>query len=157
VDDLSRQEASLASLREELVVASAPNARLNRSEVVRRVSDRYAEILTAWQYPNLADAHLGDDLIPFVRGHAYRGEPPTGRTLIALAWQLAVFEIAWETGTSHPGFLLLDDPQNLGGAAPLGEDAAAAVYGHLNTWLAGRGAGAQIIVADSAPPAGAAQ
>jgi hypothetical protein len=80
-----------------------------------------------------------------VRGEPYPAASAGGRTLIALAWQLALFETAWETRSSHPGFLLLDSPQkNLGGADSL--------YRHLHAWLAGRGAGAQIVVADNAPP-----
>ena len=74
------------------------------------------------------------------------------------AWQLAVFEVAWESGSSHPGFLLLDSPQkNLGQTGERDAEFAdtitvADIYRHLQRWLAGRGAGAQIIVADNAPP-----
>jgi hypothetical protein len=71
-----------------------------------------------------------------------------------LAWQLALFETSWETRSSHPGFLLLDSPQkNLGRT----EGAVVErVYRHLERWLAGSGQGAQIIVADNAPPPTAA-
>jgi hypothetical protein len=32
-------------------------------------------------------------------------------TLISLAWQLALFELAVEEGYPHPGFLMIDSPQ----------------------------------------------
>ena len=95
-------------------MASTPAARRDRSVVVRRVSDRYRDILTAWRYPDLQSAHVGEDLTPYVDGRPYRTEPASGRALIALAWQLAVFEIAWESGTSHPGFLLLEQLDSAG-------------------------------------------
>jgi hypothetical protein len=127
--------------------------------VVERVGQRYRDILASWRYPKLTDAYLADDLTPFVRGHRYTAASAGGRTLISLAWQLAVFEVAWESGSSHPGFLLLDSPQkNLGQTGERDAEFAdtvtvADIYRHLQGWLAGRGAGAQIIVADNAPPA----
>ena len=126
--------------------------------MIQRVSDRYREILAGWRYPKLTDARLADDLSPYVRGQRYSSTSSGGRTLISLAWQLAVFEVAWESGSSHPGFLLLDSPQkNLGQTGERDAEFAdtitvADIYRHLQRWLAGRGAGAQIIVADNAPP-----
>jgi hypothetical protein len=126
--------------------------------VIQRVGERFREILMAWRYPKLADAHLADDLTPYVRGKPYTAASSGGRTLIALAWQLALFEIAWETRSSHPGFLLLDSPQkNLGQTGERDAEFAdratiGLIYRHLHDWLAGRGAGAQIVVADDAPP-----
>ena len=51
--------------------------------------------------------------------------------------------------SSHPGFLLLDSPQK-----NLGQDGAVIdrIYRHLERWLAGPGSGAQVVVADNAPP-----
>jgi hypothetical protein len=157
-DNLARLESSIASMREELAEATAASVRPDRSAIIGLVSERYGEILAAWRYPKLADPHLGDDLTPYVRGNRYTAASSGGRTLISLAWQLAVFEVAWETGSSHPGFLLLDSPQkNLGQAGERDAEFAdtvtiADIYRHLHTWLAGRGAGAQVIVADNAPP-----
>jgi hypothetical protein len=161
--DLARLQTAVASLREELTETTAARVQPDRSAVVRRVSDRYRDILTAWHYPKLIDAYLAEDLTPFVRGNRYTAASSGGRTLISLAWQLAVFEVAWETGSSHPGFLLLDSPQkNLGQTGDRDAEFAdtitiADIYLHLQGWLAGRGAGAQIIVADNAPPAEAQQ
>ena len=52
--------------------------------------------MEAWRYPKSADAYLADDLTPYMRGKPYPAASSGGRTLIALAWQLALFEIAWE-------------------------------------------------------------
>jgi hypothetical protein len=153
-----QQMDQVAAHREELAAAGAQARRADRSAVVRRVGERYREILQAWQYPKLADAYLAEDLTPYMRGEPYTAASSGGRTLIALAWQLALFEIAWETRSSHPGFLLLDSPQkNLGVAGDLDDSfTIERVYRHLEEWLAGRGIGAQVVVADNAPPPTAA-
>ena len=78
--------------------------------------------------------------------------------MISLAWILAIFEVSWESGGDHPGFLFLDSPQkNLGQTGERDAEFADTVtiadfYKHLRTWLAGPGAGAQIIIVDNAPP-----
>jgi hypothetical protein len=156
--DLARLESLARSLREELDEEASFRGRPDRSAIISLVGDRYREILADWHYPKLADAYLAENLTPFVRGNRYTAASSGGRTLISLAWQLALFEIAWETGSSHPGFLLLDSPQkNLGQAGERDAEFAdtvtvADIYRHLRSWLAGRGAGAQIVVADNAPP-----
>ncbi|WP_433219253.1 DNA recombination protein RecN [Dactylosporangium sp. CS-047395] len=144
--------------RDELGAAGTQSRRADRSAVVRRVSGRYVSILAEFRYPKLADAYLAEDLTPYVRGEPYTAASSGGRTLIALAWQLAMFETAWESRSSHPGFLLLDSPQkNLGALGDL-EDGQTIerIYRHIEDWLAGRGVGAQIVVADNAPPPTAA-
>ncbi|GGM68860.1 DNA recombination protein RecN [Dactylosporangium sucinum] len=153
-----QQMDQIAAHREELAAAGGHARRASRSAVVRRVGERYREILEAWKYPKLADAYLAEDLTPYMRGEAYTAASSGGRTLIALAWQLALFEIAWESRSSHPGFLLLDSPQkNLGVAGDLADSQTIErIYRHLEDWLAGRGVGAQIVVADNAPPPAAA-
>jgi hypothetical protein len=157
-NDLTHLESSMTTLRSELADATRTRTTQQRGAVVHRVSDRYRDILAAWRYPKLTGAYLADDLTPFVREHPYTMASSGGQTLISLAWQLAVFEIAWETGSSHPGFLLLDSPQkNLGMAGEHDVEFAdsvtvADIYRHVQGWLAGPGAGAQIIVADNAPP-----
>lgn len=157
-DHVARQESLAQSLREELATETSDRLRPDRAAVIARVSERYRQILADWRYPKLADAYLADDLTPFVRADPYQVASAGGRTLIALAWQLAMFEVAWETGSSHPGFLMLDSPQkNLGRAderdAEFADSATVAdIYRHLHGWLAGPGAGAQIVVADNVPP-----
>jgi hypothetical protein len=108
--------------------------------------------------PELSQAHVANDLTPFVRGEPYQVASSGARTLITLAWQLAVFETAFESGASHPGFLMIDSPQkNLGhgtGRDTLIADAVSTddFYRHLTQWLARHGNGAQVIVADNSPP-----
>jgi hypothetical protein len=165
VQSLERRAAGIVQMmdqaaadREVLAAAGAQARRADRSAVVRRVGERYREILQEFRYPKLAEAYLAEDLTPYVRGEPYTTASSGGRTLIALAWQLAMFETAWETRSSHPGFLLLDSPQkNLGALGDL-EDGRTIerIYRHLEDWLAGRGVGAQIVVADNAPPPTAA-
>jgi hypothetical protein len=157
-DQVTRQESMARSLREELAAETADRLRPDRAAVIARVSERYRQILADWRYPKLADAYLADDLTPYVRGNPYQAASAGGRTLIALAWQLAMFEVAWETGSSHPGFLMLDSPQkNLGRAGQRDAEFAdsvtvADIYRHLLGWLTGPGTGAQIVVADNVPP-----
>ncbi|MET7418919.1 DNA recombination protein RecN [Dactylosporangium sp. NPDC005555] len=152
------QMDQVAAYREELAAAGPQARRADRSAVVRRVSERYREILQEWRYPKVADAYLAEDLTPYMRGEPYTAASSGGRTLIALAWQLALFEVAWESRSSHPGFLMLDSPQkNLGVADDLADGVTIdRIYQHLERWLAGRGVGAQIVVADNAPPPAAA-
>jgi DNA repair exonuclease SbcCD ATPase subunit len=154
--DVVRQETAVKELREELTTAT--NERTDRGAVVRGLSDRFRSILEAWKYPKLADAYLNDELVPFMRGLRYTSASSGGRTLISLAWMLAIFEVAWETGGSHPGFLFLDSPQkNLGQTGDRDAEFADTVtiadfYKHLHSWLADAGAGAQIVISDNAPP-----
>jgi hypothetical protein len=93
-----------------------------------------------------------------MRGSSYTHASSGRRTLISLAWILVIFEIAWGTGSAHPGFLMIDSPQkNLGQGgdrdAEFAEFAVADFYKHLHDWLAGPGHGAQVLVVDNAPPA----
>jgi hypothetical protein len=158
LDARARADTQLAALRGEVADAGAVAPATERAAMVDRVSGRYREILQEWHYPKADDAYVSDDLTPYTRGKTYTAASSGGRTLIALAWQLAVFEIAWESRSSHPGFLLLDSPQKNLGQTTAWPDGAAdgpvidRVYGHLELWLARAGAGAQIIVADNAPP-----
>jgi hypothetical protein len=152
---VGRLEASLRVLRSELQGATAQP---DRNDVIHRVSQRYAAILTAWRYPKLEQAFVDSNLVPHMRGSSYAHASSGGRTLISLAWILAIFEIAWETGSAHPGFLMIDSPQkNLGQGGDRDTNFADSVavadfYRHLHDWLAGPGAGAQILVVDNAPP-----
>jgi hypothetical protein len=153
---VSRLEGQLTLLREEL--RAFGDAAQDRNSVIARVSARYGALLRAWQYPKLSLPRIGGDLTPFVRGESYHEASSGARTLLTLAWQLAVFEIAIESGAAHPGFLMIDSPQkNLGHGGQLDAVIADAVsigdfYQHLGAWLADRGSSAQLIVADNSPP-----
>lgn len=153
---VGRLETSLKSLRGELEQAATQP---DRNDVIHRVSQRYAAILTAWRYPKLEQTFVDTNLVPHMRGSSYAHASSGGRTLISLAWILAIFEIAWETGSAHPGFLMIDSPQkNLGQGGERDAEFADSVavadfYKHLHDWLAGPGVGTQIFVVDNAPPA----
>lgn len=137
---------------------------LGRHDLVRIMSERFGEILTDIGYPKLADtAYLDDGLVPHVRGHSYLSASSGGRTLIALAWYLSLWEVAFERDANAPGLLMIDSPQkNLGhnveNVDPDFADAALveSFYRHVQTWLSGPGAGAQIIIVDNSPPESAA-
>ncbi|MEV7238065.1 DNA recombination protein RecN [Streptomyces sp. NPDC051020] len=153
---VERHEAQIARLKEEL--AQLGDAGHDRDRIISKVSSRYGELLRQWRYPKLSTPLINPDLTPFVRGEPYQEASSGARTLLTLAWQLAVFEIAVETGAAHPGFLMIDSPQkNLGHGGTLDAVIADAVaiddfYHHLSNWLADRGATAQLIVVDNSPP-----
>ena len=152
---VTRLDASLRALRGEL---EASTAQPDRNEVIHRISDRYAAILATWRYPKFDQAFVDSNLTPYMRGTAYTHASSGGRTLISLAWILSIFEIAWETGSAHPGFLMIDSPQkNLGQGgyrdAEFADSIAVAdFYKHLHDWLNTSGLGAQILVVDNTPP-----
>lgn len=148
-----------------------------RDVVLARISTRFESILREFGYPKLRDVRIQKNLVPVVRNHRYDQVGSSGAmTLIALAWQLAIFELSVEQGEGHPGFLLIDSPQkNLkpvtGIAPPAVLDSAAtdgdaadadlharstsiveSIYGHIQTWLTSHPQ-AQIIVVDNEPPA----
>ncbi|MEU3137620.1 hypothetical protein ABZ691_33265 [Streptomyces sp. NPDC006854] len=155
-DAVERHETEIARLREEL--EQLGDASHDRDRVTAKISSRYGELLRAWRYPKISTPFIKTDLAPSVRGEPYQEASSGARTLLTLAWQLAVFEIAIEEGAAHSGFLMIDSPQkNLGHGGPLDAVIADAVaigdfYQHLSRWLADRGSRAQLIVADNSPP-----
>ncbi|WAM19502.1 hypothetical protein [Rhodococcus sp. JS3073] len=163
LDGLDRRGTAVTRLQTQVEVLrrerDEANIEPDRDLVIHRISERYREILTSWRYPKIDQAFIDNKLVPHMRGTSYRDASSGGRTLISMAWALAVFEIAWETGAAHPGFMMIDSPQkNLGQGknrdAEFADSVAVdGVYRHLNTWLDGSGAGAQILIVDNAPPA----
>lgn len=153
---VERQEAQIERLREER--DRLGDAAYDRDLVVGRISGRYSELLRQWRYPKLSQPMIDTNLVPRVRGDSYREASSGARTLLTLAWQLAVFEVAVETSAAHPGFLMIDSPQkNLGHGATRDAVIADAIaiddfYRHLSNWLAEQGAGAQVIIVDNSPP-----
>ncbi|WP_241266745.1 DNA recombination protein RecN [Streptomyces scabichelini] len=153
---VGQQEAQLQHLRDEL--ANLGDAAADRDDVLREISRRYARLLTEWHYPKLSMPTVADDLTPHVRGEPYQEASSGARTLITLAWQLAVFEVAVEKGAAHPGFLMIDSPQkNLGHGGTRDALIADAVsiddfYRYLRQWLQDRDDMAQVIIADNSPP-----
>ncbi|WP_157172798.1 DNA recombination protein RecN [Nocardia exalbida] len=138
---------------------SATIARPDRTAVVQQLSARFGEVLAAIGYPKLSDPRLDERLTPYVRGLPYTAASSGGLVLISLAWYLALWEVAYETGARAPGLLIIDSPQkNLGhGAHPDEPDFADTrlvenFYRHVKDWLSGPGAGAQLVVVDNSPP-----
>ncbi|MCX4587043.1 DNA recombination protein RecN [Streptomyces sp. NBC_01481] len=153
---VERHEAQIARLKDEL--GQLGDATDDRDRIIAQVSSRYGDLLRKWRYPKVSQPFIKPDLTPFVRGEPYQEASSGARTLLTLAWQLAVFEIAVESGAAHPGFLMIDSPQkNLGHGGTLDAVIADAVaiddfYHHLSVWLSDRGAKAQLIVVDNSPP-----
>jgi hypothetical protein len=153
---VERQEAQIQRLREER--DRLGDAAQDRDLVIGRISGRYSELLRQWHYPKLSQPMIDTNLVPYVRGDSYREASSGARTLLTLAWQLAVFEVAVETSAAHPGFLMIDSPQkNLGHGGTRDAVIADAIaiddfYRHLTSWLAEQGAGAQVIIVDNSPP-----
>ena len=144
-----------ARLRKE---RSTVQARPDRRAIARQLSERFAKVLADFGYPKLSGARLDDGLVPHVRGLSYQDASSGGRTLIALAWYLALWEIAWEEGGLAPGLLMLDSPQkNLGHNSEGDPDFADAnlvlnFYEHIREWQRSKGSGSQIVVVDNSPP-----
>ncbi len=146
----------LALLRKE---RQEQSSRPDRNSIVSVVSARFVEILGDFGYPKLSDAGLNSKFIPTVRGSNYTRASSGGLTLISLAWAFAIWEVAFERDALAPGLLIVDSPQkNLGHTAhPDDDDFADArlvnnIYEHIEQWLDGAGAGAQIILVDNSPP-----
>lgn len=148
----------------------------DRDEVLAQLSHRFGDILTAFRFPKVSVPFIDAALVPHARGGRYDQLGSAGAmTLMALAWQLAIFELSVEQGRSHPGFLMIDSPQK--GLRQVSESAAAAegtgdiaqdinsavgsivdrVYGHIQQWLGAHRGRAQIIIVDNEPPASVEQ
>lgn len=132
-------------------------AEASRNTVVRDLSRRFGEILHDFEYPKLENPFIDNNLVPHVRNQPYTAASSGGMVLIGLAWNLALWEIAYEQDAAAPGLLVIDSPhKNLGYRADDAEFADAKLvenfYKHAYTWLQGEGAGAQLIVVDNSPP-----
>ena len=140
-------------------------AQADRPAVMGQVNERFAGLLESWRFPKLSEPLIDDAYVPHARGLSYREIGSSGATtLLSLAWELAIFEVAVETGARHPGFLMVDSPQkNLGQRALPGDaefaDAAFGerIYQHLVGWTDSHAAQAQIIIVDNTPPASVAE
>ncbi|MFK4484621.1 hypothetical protein [Curtobacterium sp. AB7] len=132
--------------------------RPDRDAIVRMLSNRFAAILEDVGYPKLSDAYINSNFVPYVRGLEYTNASSGGMVVIALAWNLALWEISYEQDANAPGLLIIDSPQkNLGHNATPDDDFADAAlverfYAHAKHWLSTDGQGAQLIVVDNSPP-----
>lgn len=158
--DLSKLEARQQALREEL-----DKRRKNRPEkvqVVADLSEHFADLLRAWGFPKVNQdgaPRLDEDFVPWVHGRPYREVGSSGAlTLIAVAWQLTLFERTVEEGLPHPGFLIIDSPQKnlspdaVGDTDFLDPKIVESMWSHMTRWCENHPQ-AQLIVVDNTPPA----
>lgn len=154
-DQLDRLQREIAERRE---------SRRTRDELVEELSERYGQILRAFRFPKVADPdppHLDKNFVPWARGVSYANIGSSGAmTLISLAWQLAIFELAIEGGHPHPGFLMIDSPQKnltpegMSASDEFGDPAIGAhVWDYLLSVSDRFGVEAQLIVVDNKPRA----
>lgn len=154
--------------------ASQRQAATPRDSILYAISERMFQILTDLGYPKVDLVRVDRTLVPFVRGRRYDKVGSSGAmTLIALAWEFALFELAFEQGGGHPGFMIVDSPQkNLvpgsvstahlaeadSDGTELGQLITARsrnivenIYRHVSGWLAAN-PGAQVVFVDNQPP-----
>lgn len=157
--EVDRVTRSLETLREQ---QRSTRDRPDRAVVIGQLSRRFGDILREIEYPKISEAgelppYIDDKLVPYVRGLHFKEASSGGQVLVSIAWMLAIFELAIESGASHPGVLMVDTFQkNLGGKADDEQFAdihiVERLYAHITTWLSGAGAGAQVIIVDNTPP-----
>jgi hypothetical protein len=167
-DSLERRRADVRTLEERLVALKRELDELSanqpeRKAVVAELSERFANLLTNWGFPKVDQPeapYLNDAFVPHVQGRVYREIGSDGaKTLISIAWALAVFEVAIEHGAHHPGFLMIDSiAKNLAPRPDRDSDEfvdpviVEKMYRHLLDWCA-KHPRAQVIVVDHEPPA----
>lgn len=152
--DHERKQAEASRIAEQ---RRQVKAAASRNTVVNQLSQRFGAILSDFDYPKLSNPFIDNNLIPHVRDLPYSQASSGGMVLIALAWNLALWETAHEEDAAAPGLLVIDSPQKNLGHRAADEDFADATlvenfYTHAKDWLAGDGAGAQLIVIDNSPP-----
>lgn len=161
--DRDQLSSSLAVAKERR--RALEQSHLDRDDVIVLLTRRFEYLLRQFDFPKLADVFIDRRLVPHVRGSRYNLVGSAGAmTLICLAWELAIFELAVERGHTHPGFLMIDSPQKglrpgrdsrpeeFDEVAVTAESKVERIYQHLRSWLAEYGDRAQIIVVDNAPP-----
>lgn len=157
--EIGRLEEQIARLRAD--IAERRKTQISRDELLETLSGRFSAILRSFGFPKLGDPeppYLDKNFVPHVRGVAYRDIGSSGAmTLISLAWQLALFELATEEGHLHPGFLMIDSPQK--NLTPEGDPAdefsdpeiGSHVWDHLLAFSERMGDRAQLIIVDNRP------
>jgi hypothetical protein len=158
VDEETQRVESLRNDVAQLRLARK-RGRPDRDSVISALSSRFASILKEIGYPKLREPFIDANLVPHVRGLPYTEASSGGMVVIALAWNLALWEVSFEEDANAPGLIIIDSPQkNLGhNSADNDEEFADArlverFYDHVKTWLATDGIGAQAIIVDNSPP-----
>lgn len=159
--EIAQVEGRIAALRQRRREIEA--TRPSREGVVTGLTARFTAFLRDVGFPKLFDPappQIDSRFVPHVRGLKYRDVGSTGAlTLASLAWSLAIFQRAVDTGASHPGFLLIDSPQKgltPAPGAPVDEYADPAIADRVWRTLARVateiGSTGQLIVVGNAPP-----
>jgi hypothetical protein len=168
-DSVARRAGELSDLEARLSELRAEHERLQTQRpekelVLAELSGRFAGLLDAFRFPKLNDPEppsLSSKFHPFVRGVPYEQLRSRGATtLVAVAWQLTMFELAVELSRPHPGFLMIDSPQSglkpAEGETPAEQfdqaEIAERLWLHVRNW-AREHPEVQLIVVDNLPPA----
>jgi hypothetical protein len=158
---VEEEEQRVTALRHDVeqLRGARKRGRPARDAIIGRLSARFGSILGEIGYPKLRDPYIDGNLIPHVRGLPYTEASSGGMVVIALAWNLALWEVTFEQGADAPGLLIIDSPQKNLGHNSTGDDEEFAdaqlverFYTHVKTWLATDGMGAQAIIVDNSPP-----
>jgi hypothetical protein len=165
-EGLERRESELGALeaRQTAVRKELDQRRENRpdkAEVVADLSASFADLLRSWEFPKVDEGEapkLDENFVPWVRGRPYREVGSAGAmTLIAVAWQLTLFERAIEEGLQHPGFLMIDSPEKnlspdkVGDTDFLDPKIVERMWTHMERWCENH-PGAQLVIVENTPP-----
>ncbi len=117
---VERREAAVFRLDEQIkelrkTIDRLQKDRPSKAALLGEMNSRFTAVLEEFGFPKLNDGGrpmIDDHFTPHVRGMEYRQLGSKGaKTLVALAWCLSIFELALEGGYPHPGFLMIDSPQ----------------------------------------------
>ena len=134
--------------------------RQTRAELQGDLSSRFASILQSFGLHKLEAPQLDRRYTPYNRGLRYTDLSSGTKTLMSLAWALALLELAVERGQPHPGFLMVDGisknltpaDQSANPDPDIRADIIERVYAHVAAWTAGAGRDAQVVFVDNRPP-----
>jgi hypothetical protein len=165
-EGLERRESELVALeaRQKAVRKELEKRRENRpdkAEVIADLSASFADLLRSWEFPKVDEVEapkLDENFVPWVRGRPYREVGSAGAmTLIAVAWQLTLFERAVEEGLLHPGFLMIDSPEKnlspdkVGDTDFLDPKIVERMWTHMKRWCEHHPQ-AQLLIVENMPP-----
>jgi hypothetical protein len=135
--------------------------RPDKAAVVADLSANFGELLRSWEFPKVDEGEapkLDENFVPWVRGRPYREVGSAGAmTLIAVAWQLTLFERAIEEGLPHPGFLMVDSPEKnlspdkVGDTDFLDPKIVERMWTHMKRWCENHPQ-AQLVIVENTPP-----
>lgn len=160
---LSDRDAELVRLGREIDemkarLAEVEKTRQSRADVIEALSTRFAAILGSFGLHKLESPLLDAHYVPHNRGLPYTELSSGARTLVAIAWSLAILELATERGDPHPGFLIIDGisknltPADAERDPELRPDIIERVYAHIKAWTAAAGLDAEVLLVDNRPP-----